>query len=205
MEAFWSSGTLNCLFGAALLIGFLYALFLIFFQGVGHAFEIGDIDVFGIHIELDGIPGHAVHPHLGAHSGSEAPGLSMLAISGFVTAFGAFGLTAIILLKAGTLISLLIAATGGLLVGAAAQVFFVRVLSTTTSSNVNLSTIKGTSAQVITPIPAVGEGQIALVLSGQRITLGARASAGQTIGRGAFVVVDSLRDGVAFVSLVPDD
>lgn len=205
MEAFWSSGSLNCLFGAALLIGFLYALFLIFFQGVDHAFEIGDIDVFGIHIELDGIPGHDVHPHFGAHGGSEAPGLSMLAISGFVTAFGAFGLVSTILLKAGTLISLLIAAAGGLLVGAAAQLFFVRVLSTTTSSNLNLSTIKGSAAQVITPIPASGLGQIALILSGQRITLGARASAAQPIGRGAHVIVDSFRDGVAFVSPVPDD
>jgi membrane protein implicated in regulation of membrane protease activity len=129
----------------------------------------------------------------------------MLAISGFITAFGAFGLTSTLLLRAGTLVSLLFAATGGLLVGAAAQMFFVRVLSTTISSNLNLSTIKGTAAQVITPIPAIGLGQIALVLGGQRVTLGARASAGQTIGRGTHVIVDSLRDGVAFVSLVPDD
>ena len=205
MEAFWSSGSLNCVFGAALLIGFLYALFLIFFQGVGHAFQLSDIDVFGIHIELDGIPGHDLHTDFGAHSGTEASGLSMLAISGFITAFGAGGLVATILLQAGTLVSLLIAIAGGLLVGAAAQVFFVRVLSTTISSNVSLSTIKGAAAQVITPIPAAGVGQIALVLSGQRFTLGARASAAQAIGRGAPVIVDSLRDGVAFVSLVPDD
>ena len=204
MAAFWGSGTLNCLFGAALLIGFLYALFLIFFQGVGHAFQLSDIDVFGIHIELDGIPGHDLHADLDAH-GSEASGLSMLAISGFITAFGASGLIATILLQAGTLVSLLIASAGGLLVGTAAQVFFVRVLSTTISSNVTLSTIKGAAAQVITPIPAAGIGQIALVLSGQRFTLGARASAAQPIGRGAPVIVDSLRDGVAFVSLVPDD
>jgi hypothetical protein len=205
MEALWGGGTLNCLFGAALLIGFLYALFLIFFQGVGHAFEIGDINVFGIHIELDGIPGHDVHPHLGGHGGSEVPGLSMLAISGFITAFGAFGMVSATFLRAAVLVSLLIAAAGGLLVGAAAQVFFVRVISTTTSSNVDLSTIKGTSAQVIIPIPATGLGQIALVMRGQRVTLGARASAAQAIGRGAHVIVDSLRDGVAFVSLVPDD
>jgi len=52
------------------------------------------------------------------------------------------------------------------------------------------------------PIPAQGMGQIAIVLGGQRMTLGARSSAGEDIPRGVEVLVDSVRDGVAFVSPV---
>ncbi len=196
---------LNCLYAAALLVGFLYALFLLFFQGVGHAFDLSHVDLFGHHLdfgELFHFGGHDLD--LAGHdidvSGHEASGLSMLAISGFITAFGAFGLAATFLLQAPPLLSLLAAVVGGVLVGLAAQVFFIQVLSPTTSSNVQLSSLKGAPAEVIVPIPATGRGVIACVVGGQRLTLSACSSSGVAIARGTPAIIDSIHDGVAHVS-----
>ncbi len=189
---------LTCIYAAALLIGFLYALFLIFFQGVGHAFHL---DLDGHHVDLGHASGHDLHTD--GHDNSEATGLSMLAISGFITAFGAFGLAATGLLQAGTLVSLGLAVLGGIAIGAAAQLLFIRVLSTTTSSNLDLSALKGSQAEIITPIPSGGLGQIAFVLRGQRVTLSARSSDEMSIPRNSQVIIDGIRDGVAYVS--PDE
>ncbi len=209
MDALFGGSALNCIYGAALLIGFLYALFLIFFQGVGHAFDLSDVEVFGHTIDLGGLfdaPGHAVDLSGGhdldlGHDGHEVSGLSMLAIAGFTTAFGAFGLATATLLHAPPVLSLLAAAVGGVLVGGLAQLFFIQVLSRSTSSNIDLHTVKGADAKVTVPIPAEGMGQVAVVLSGTRVTLSARASGGEPIPFGAEVIVDSVRDGVAFVSV----
>jgi hypothetical protein len=208
MDALFGGSALNCIYGAALLVGFLYALFLIFFQGVGHAFELSDIEIFGHEIDLGGLfdaPGHAAdltgqHDIDLGHDGHEVSGLSMLAISGFTTAFGAFGLASATLLHAPPIISLLVAAVGGVLVGGMAQLFFIQVLSRSTSSNIQLHTVKGMSAKVTVPIPEAGIGQVAVVLSGTRLALSARASDGEAIPRDIEVIVDSVRDGVAYVS-----
>jgi hypothetical protein len=209
MDSLFGGSALNCVYGAALLIGFLYALFLLLFQGVGHAFDLHGIELFGHELDLGGLfdsPGG--HIDIGAghgidvdHAGHDVSGLSMLAISGFTTAFGAFGLASATLLKAPPILSLLAASIGGVLVGGAAQIFFIQVLSQSTSSNIQLSSIKGTSAQVTVPIPATGMGQIAFVLNGQRMTLSARSSARVDVPRASQVVIDSILDGIAYVSL----
>ena len=55
MDTVFGGSALNCIYGAALLIGFLYALFLLFFQGIGHAFDLSDIELFGHDIDLSGL------------------------------------------------------------------------------------------------------------------------------------------------------
>ena len=208
-----NGSALNCIYAAALLIGFLYALFLLFFQGVSHAFDISDFELFGHHIDfgdLFDLSGHDIdvssdHDFDTGHDGHEASGLSMLAISGFITAFGAIGLASTTLFKAGTAVSLLAAVAAGVLIGGAAQIFFIQVLSPTTSNNIHLSTLKGTSARVTVPVPPSGRGQITFVIAGQRHTLGAESSAGLPIGRDTPVIIDSLRDGVAFISTQPEE
>lgn len=209
LDTLFGSSALNCIFGAALLLGFLYALFLIFFQGVGHAFDLGDVELFGHEIDLGALADVSSHDlDLDAdhdltldHDGHEVSGLSMLAISGFTTAFGAFGLATSTLLNAPAPLSLLAAAVGGVLVGGMAQIFFIQVLSQSTSSNIQLHTIKGATARVTVPIPAQGMGQIAIVLSRQRMTLSARSSSENAIPRATVVIVDSVRDGIAYVSV----
>lgn len=208
-DTIFGGSVLNCLYGAALLIGFLYALFLLFFQGIGHAFDVSDIELMGHHIDLGGLFdfGHDFDLSADAdldvdigHDGAEVSGLSMLAISGFVTAFGAFGLASVYLLNAGAVISLLAAVTGGVLVGGAAQIFFINVLRPTASTNIELSTLKGKRADVTVPIMGGGQGQVATIISGQRVTLSARVSDKGDIARGTIVTIDSIRDGVAYVS-----
>ena len=99
---------LNVIYAAALFIGVIYALFLLFFQGIGDA--LGDLDVdFDIDTDLD----------LDADSAGEAAGVSMLAIASFISAFGAFGLIAVTLLSAGAVASLIAALIGGVVMGLA--------------------------------------------------------------------------------------
>jgi len=192
-EASFQWNVLTCLYGVALLGGLLYAFLLLFSQGIGHTLDIG-IDLG--HFDL------GFHGGLG-HDGGEVTGLSLLAVVGFVTAFGAFGLGSIALFSAGTLASLLCALLGGGLVGGAGQVFFVRVISPTISSNIDWGNIKGIPAEVIVSIPSDGLGQVAFVAEGQRHTLSARASNGVAIGRNVPVIIDTVRSGVAYVSEVP--
>jgi hypothetical protein len=209
LASLFGNSVLNCVYGVALLSGFLYALFLLLFQGIGHAFDFSDVEIFGHEIDFGDLL-HLPHSHIDfspdhdveiPHGGHEVTGLSMLAISGFTTAFGAFGLASATLLKTPSLLSLLVAIVGGILVGGVAQLFFIQVLSQSTSSNIHLHGVKGAPAEVTIPIPATGTGQIALILSGQRMTLSARSSANTEIPRAASVIVDSVREGIAYVSL----
>ncbi len=192
IEASFQWNVLTCLYGVALFGGLLYAFLLLFSQGVGHTLDLG-IDLGHFDLGWHGGLGHDV---------GEVTGLSLLAVVGFVTAFGASGLGSIVLFSAGTLVSLLCALLGGALVGGAGQVFFVRVISPTISSNIDYGNIKGVSAEVTVSIPPDGLGQVAFVAEGQRHTLSARASSGVAIARNVPVIIDTVRSGVAYVSEV---
>ena len=52
---------------------------------------------------------------------------------------------------------------------------------------------------MITPIPASGVGEVALVAQGGRLTYTARSGTGQAIPRGTAVVVEKVVGGVAVV------
>lgn len=183
----FDGGVLNLVYGAALLMGFVYALFLMFFQGVGDAF--GDLD-----LNLDGDAD--VH-------GGEAAGISLLAIASFISAFGAFGLVAVTLFDAGHVPSLIAALLGGLLFGIAAQFFFIYILSPTISSEVRQAKLIGMVAEITTPIPTNGVGQIAFIAEGSRVTYSARSTdASQGFRRGTPVRVERIVGGIAYVSAI---
>ena len=183
---------LNVIYAAALFIGVIYALFLLFFQGIGDA--LGDLDVdFDIDTDLD----------LDADSAGEAAGVSMLAIASFISAFGAFGLIAVTLLNAGAVASLIAALIGGVVMGLAAQAFFVYILSPTVSSEVHQTRLIGMAAEITTPIPPGGIGQVALVVEGSRMTYSARATIeGEMYGRGMPVRIERIVGGVAYVTSI---
>jgi membrane protein implicated in regulation of membrane protease activity len=184
---------LNIIYAAALLLGMMYTLFLLFFQGIGDA--MGDLDL-GMDFDVD-----VGDFDLDADAGSDATGVSMLAIASFISSFGAFGLISVTLFDAGTVSSLLAALFGGVVVGIAAQLFFMYILSPTISSEVRQSTLIGMTAKITTPIPANGVGQIALVAEGSRMTYSARATErAQIISRGTPVRIERIVGGVAFVS-----
>jgi hypothetical protein len=179
--------TLNLVYIVALFLGVIYALFLLFFQGIGDAFGGLDIDAH-IDTDLDG-------------NGGEATGVSMLAVASFISAFGAFGLISVTLFEAGAVASLIAALFGGIAMGLAAQAFFVYILSPTVSSEIRQASLIGMAAEITTPIPANGVGQIAFVAKGSRVTYSARATDGsQIVRRGTPVRIERIVGGVAYVS-----
>lgn len=195
---FLNANPLHMVYAVALLIGVIYAGFLLFFHGIGDA--LGDLN-----FDMDGqadVPAGDLHL-INAEGAQEATGVSMLAIASFVSSFGGFGLIAVTLLGAGTVLSFIIALFGGLVIGVAAQVFFLYILSPTISSEVRQMRLIGQVAEITTPIPAEGVGQIAFVAEGSRVTYSARAvDETAAIERGTPVRIERIVGGMAYVSRI---
>lgn len=181
---------LNIVYAISLLIGAIYAVFLVFFHGIGDV--LGDLDV---DLDLD------TNVDLDADAAGEAAGVSVLAIASFISSFGAFGLIAVTLFDAGAVASLIAALLGGIVIGIAAQFFFLYILSPTVSSEVRQTRLIGTVAEIITPIPVNGVGQIAFVAEGSRVTYSARATDSEkALPRGTAVRIERIVGGMAYVS-----
>jgi membrane protein implicated in regulation of membrane protease activity len=188
---FFADNPLNYIYAGALLIGAVYAAFLLFFQGIGDV--LGDLD-FNVDIDMDG------DLDFSSDGATEATGISMLAIASFISSFGAFGLLASSM-EGGIAVSLLSALFGGLIIGIAAQVFFMYILSPTISSEVNQTRLIGMVAEITTPIPEQGVGQIALVAQGSRMTYSARAiTESEAVPRGTPVRIERIVGGMAYVT-----
>ncbi len=186
----FGDSVLNIVYALALLIGTIYAIFLVFFQGIGDV--LGDLDIdLSADVDVD----------LDADAAGEATGVSVLAIASFISSFGAFGLIAVTLFDAGTVTSLIVALVGGILIGIAAQLFFLYILSPTISSEIQQTKLIGMVAEITTPIPANGVGQIAFVAKGSRVTYSARATeADLSMSRGTAVRIERIVGGMAYVS-----
>lgn len=185
---------LNYVYVLALIAGVMYSIFLIFFHGIGDA--MGHLD---LHVDL---APHMVDLHApDGHDTSEATGVSLLAIASFVSSFGAFGLIAVTLLGAGVIVSFVLALAGGVVVGILAQIFFLYILSPTISSEVHQARLIGQVAEITTPIPARGVGQIAFVAEGSRVTYAARsADEVEGLQRGTPVRIERIVGGLAYVT-----
>ncbi len=197
LSDFLAESPLHVVYAASLFIGVVYAGFLIFFQGIGDA--LGDFD-FDLDIDAD-VDMADIDTLVDAEGVSEATGVSMIAIASFVSSFGAFGLFAATILSAGTIVGLVIALAGGLLFGIAAQVFFLYILSPTISSEVRQAGLIGRAAEITTPIPPHGVGQIAFIAEGSRMTYTARAADEvSAISRGTPVRIERIVGGIAYVT-----
>ena len=125
-----------------------------------------------------------------------------LTLATFVTAFGAIGLVSTSLFEASDRASLLWAALGGLLFSVIIYFAFTYLLiKPQGSSEVRVADLAGHTAQVITPIPLDGLGEVALVSQGGRVTYSARSLHGTAIERGATVRVIRVSSGIAYVEL----
>ncbi|HEX3053403.1 MAG TPA: NfeD family protein [Aggregatilineaceae bacterium] len=188
VQDIFDGSILNMLYAAALFIGLVYSIFLLFFQGIEDALGNLDLD-FSLDHDID--------------NASDVTGISLLAIASFISAFGAFGLIAVTLFDAGSAASLISALLGGLGMGLVAQLSWVYLLSPTVSSEVRQAKLVGTVAEIITPIPMNGLGQIAFIAEGSRITYSARSSEhDQSISRGTPVRIERIVGGVAYVSAI---
>jgi membrane protein implicated in regulation of membrane protease activity len=140
------------------------------------------------------------HGHDGHHSEFHFPFFSPLALATFLGAIGAWGLIAKRALHAGDSISVAIAIPAA--IGTAYAVTFIGwklVQGSRGSSQVRTQELEGALAEVTTPIPAGGMGEVAAMVGGQRFSGPARSADGQAVERGATVTVQSLIGGTMIV------
>lgn len=185
-EDFFSSGALNFIYAAAVIVSFIFAIVTLL------GAEFGDALDFDADVDAD-------------------TGVDFLSISPFGLAmFGAaFGLTGLITrlwfdMDAGP--SLVWATVVGLAVGALAQILFLYVFSPSKSSHYSLSAdAVGRNAQVIITVPNEGLGKIAFDNVSGRVTLGARSTTGKQIVSGEAVRIEQVTGRVAMVRPVEDE
>ena len=125
---------------------------------------------------------------------SDAPGISIFSptiIAAFITAFGAFGLIFTQFPKTNTpIISAPLSLLGGLAVAGVLLVFLRYVFGhTQSSSESRVAALIGAEANVITPIPENGVGEIAYVVGGTRYTAPARAEKNVPVANGKTVKI----------------
>lgn len=176
-------------------------MFTIFCAIAGHFFGGHDGDVGGAGHDI-GTGGHAEagYDHSGIHGISF---FSPTVLASFVTAFGAFG---VIFTKIPATSSVWASAplSGAGAVGIAWGVLllfnamFKRMQG---SSEGRVSRLIGVEANVITPIPAGGVGEIAYVQSDSRYTAPARTENGEPLAKGQIVRISRIVGSQFFVEL----
>jgi len=166
-----------------LLLGLLYALV----SGVlGWLSDLGDGDIHvdtGGHLETAG-----PHP------------ISGTTVATFITGFGAGGVIGHYGLKWGLLPGLGLALGGGLVVAAAAYGVLELIFKhTQAGAEFGAEDLAGREAEVITPIPAGGMGEVACNVKGQREVAAARSADGAAIARGRIVVIETVSGSTVHV------
>lgn len=188
---FLNSASVNVIYLVLLSLGLIYTIFLLITGNLG-----GDTDLQ--------LGGHDLHVEGGADVDGQhgiSP-ISPLTLATFVAAFGAIGLVATGLFDASDRISLVWAALGGLFFSVMVYFAFTYLLiKPQGSSEVHVAELAGKSAQVITPIPLDGMGEVAMVSQGGRVTYSARSQHGNPIDRGATVRVVHVSGGIAYVEV----
>lgn len=198
-----------CLLG----VGIIYAVLILVGSGL-HGIHIPGLHVPGLDLHVDGHTidlGHsasAAPPDLGAsidHPSVKVPSLSPVTVASFITAFGAFGLIGLGLFDASPRSSLVWAAVGGFIIAVIAHFAFgYFLIAPQGSSEVRLSDILGSQAEVVTPIPADSVGEIAFVAQGGRLTYTAKSATDTPIPRGSIVVIEKVIGGIAIVRVQED-
>jgi len=163
-------------------VGILFAVLSAF---LGHLFGGHDAP----HVDV-GTGGHAE----AGFQDTGMPGLSPFSpttISAFLTAFGACGLIlSRIPATRSPWVSAPLSVVGAVLIAAAVVTLFGFIFHKTQSSSEScVAALVGTTATVITPIPANGVGEIAYVQSGTRYSAPARDERGAPVSNGQTVKI----------------
>lgn len=180
LEQLFGSGPLNIVYTGAVLISLVFAALTLLGAEAGDALDFDlDADVEG---DIDFVS------------------ISPFALAMFGATFGVIGLITNIWLEMDTVPSVLWASAAGLVIGVAAQAFFIYILSPSKSSHFSLSDdATGREAEVIITIPGNGQGRIAYDNISGRVTLGARSATGRQIKSGQFVKIERITGRVAVV------
>jgi len=185
---------LEIVYIACFVLGLAYAVFATVFggghDGAGH---------FGMDAAHD-VTGH-VDTNPDATSGSiQFSPLSPVVIAMFVTAFGAAGMVCLKAFHFSPIASLPVAVLAGLAVATVTFYIFVKLFSKTQgSSESQIAMVVGREAEVITPIPAGGVGEIAYISRGARYTAPARSLSADEIKRDTIVRIEKVVGHTFFV------
>ena len=201
---------ITIIYVALLGVGIIYAVLILVGTEL-HGFHIPGVHIPGFDLHVDGHSigvGHEINVGTsdpGAnidHPSVKVPSLSPITIASFVTAFGAFGLIGLCLFDASARVSLIWAAAGGLVIAVIAHFAFgYFLIAPQGSSEVRLSDLAGSQAEVITPIPGDSVGEIAFVAQGGRVTYTAKSANNTPIARGSTVIIEKVVGGVAVVHM----
>jgi membrane protein implicated in regulation of membrane protease activity len=166
------------IYGAIAAFGFLFLLLMLFVGEIfGGDHEIGAHDVSVEHGE----------------AGGGGPSIfSARVMAAFLTAFGVGGVVARYYNLAHPAASGVGVASGIVLAGIVYQ-FAKFLYMQQASSDVRMTALVGTSAEVSVAIPQGGVGQIALTFGGERSEHIARSADGRALFRGAEVIITGLR------------
>ncbi len=177
--------TIGLLYVVLLVVGLAYAVFSVSAGFVSDLFA-GEVEV-GSDGGLDG--GH-LHP------------VSGTTIATFITGFGAGGVIAVYFLRWPLPGSLGAAAGGGLALAALAYVVLELIFrQTQAGSEFAVQELVGREAEVVTPIPEGGMGEVVYVVRGQREQGAARTVDGRPVAKGSVVVVDKVMGSTLYVHL----
>ena len=165
------------------------------FDDAGHAGHVAHGTAHETHMTY-GVKGEGHSTAGGSAGGTPAfhfPFFSPLALATLFAAIGGWGLIAQHGFGVAENTSLLIAIPAAVITAYAVTYAGFRLVSGSTgSSQIRTSDLEGAMAEVITPIPAGGMGEVAAMVNGQRFSGPAREAAGKAVARGAHVRVRSL-------------
>ncbi len=175
--------------------------------------DAGGVDVAGGDVDAGGVEvGHdfdhaAAESGAGGHAeigvGDAFPGLSPWSptiVCSFLATFGGVGYMLLHYAGAGLPASLLAASAAGLALAAGVLWIMNRIFAALqSSSEVEVADVIGTEAEVITPIPEGGTGEISYVARGTRLSAPAKSLSGLPIPRATRVKIQRLAGTVYIV------
>jgi hypothetical protein len=208
--------------GLAIASGFLGEILGHAFGGhdaaLGHGFgghDIGHDIGHGLHVD-HGV--HVSHEAAAGHgaAGGETSGATDVAaqlspvsppvISTFLTMFGLFGMVGEMGLKWPTAVAAPSAAVASLVLATLVFVVIAKFLAVSQgTSHTALRDLIGTDAEVITPIPANGVGEVAYVCQTGRASLPARSEGGTMIPKHSMVIITDVVGSTALVRETIDE
>jgi len=179
----------------------------------GHDIDVGghDIDVSGHDVEVGGHDTGVGDQHLDVHADGGSGEIhlspvSPITIATFVTAFGGVGFILQQIPGGHLFLSLPIAfGSGFVLAGSAFYLLYKIFIATQASSDYTRESILGLEAEVITPIPENGVGEIAYIAKGSRFNAPARSEEQVSIAKHAIVRVTKVGGNIFYVREIPDE
>lgn len=187
--------TLSGFFFLCLLGGLIWAVISLIMAGGFHADGTADVHIDGHDIDHGDVSGEITFSPM-----------SPTVIAVFITAFGAGGIVAIEGLKWSALAAVGLACASGLVIaGLVYEVLSAVYKRTQGSSEASVSDVVGATAEVLTPIPRDGTGEVAYVIRGTRYTGSARSIDNQEIGRNRLVEIEKVVGSTLYVRVVTGD